>query len=300
MTQSLAFDEANIQDDPQLRAMKELNDFLTKPHSIGLDNLKESLRNMIQLMMELKGYKTGYQVHHLVRGEHSSLAMAGVLESDEEKKKRIRRFYEMLEEIEKDMARQFAQVFSHVSRKVKTIKSNIKDQIEELDDRIEEMAETPEQATAIKRASKKRKTLVSFHNHITEHEEDLEEAANTAEIIAIEEQLNEDLQDFQQGTFDANQPKRSKLSVFGDWVRDLREGFKKEAPEDTDFSYGDNFTSLSNNATIGIERWQQYNHFNYSSHDDDTSSGEEDTGSGDDDESQSDDEDIAPPSHPEF
>ena len=73
---------------PQIRALLELEHFLSSPSCVGLDNVKESLRNSVQLMLELKGFSTGYDLSHLLVGEHSSMAMDGVLKDDRIKKKK--------------------------------------------------------------------------------------------------------------------------------------------------------------------------------------------------------------------
>ena len=116
MGHSLAFDEV-ASEDGETVALRELNDFLEKPKSSGLDNVKEVLRNSVQLMMELKGYVTGYAIQHLMLGEHSSLAMNGVLRDDDEKKRRIEDFWREFLKLERLMIIDF-QLFLHVGNQV--------------------------------------------------------------------------------------------------------------------------------------------------------------------------------------
>ncbi|MGH1402689.1 MAG: hypothetical protein ACRBDL_00445 [Alphaproteobacteria bacterium] len=187
-------------------ALRELEKFLESPESIGLDNVKESLRNTIQLMWELKGYTTGYALQHLMHEDHSSLAMDGTLRGDAKKKQRIRDFWEWLEEIAREMALSFAQIYEYTQELIVDIKEEVNDKIEDIDQEIEKIAETEEQARKMKANNKKRRQLVSFKKHLKEHEQELEEADTTEELLNVQHEIIEDLHDLDEGTFDPNKP----------------------------------------------------------------------------------------------
>lgn len=211
---------------PQIRALLELEHFLSSPSCVGLDNVKESLRNSVQLMLELKGFSTGYDLSHLLVGEHSSMAMDGVLKDDRIKKKKAQQLLDDLMEIEREMARSFTSAMEDTYVFINNIETKIDAQLEAIDEQIENIAENEEHAEQLKKSSKKRKRLKLFKKHVKEHKQELEEAEDTKEIISIQQDLKEDLEDFNAGKDFA--PKQSKtygmsiLSGFKDFVSKKR------------------------------------------------------------------------------
>ncbi len=195
---------------PQIRALLELESFLSNPACVGLDNIKESLRNSIQLMLELKGYSTGYDLSHLPVGEHSSLAMEGSLRDDRIKKKKAQQLLDDLLEIEREMSNSFSHVFESTRIFIHNIETRIDEKIDAIDDQIEDIAQNKEHAEQLKKSSKKRKRLKLFKKHVKEHKEELNEAESTEEIINIQQNLAEDLKDFNAGKDVI--PKSSRLS----------------------------------------------------------------------------------------
>ncbi len=262
MNTATAFDQSALDDEDSI-ALKQLNSFLEKPHAIGLDNLKESLRNMVQLMLELKGYKTGYQVHHLVRGEHSSLAMAGVLPGDEDKRKRMEQFYRDLMELEKQMAKMFARIFKHVAKKIVAVEQHLDAEIEAIDEKIEALADTPEQAAMIKAKSSKRRKLLTFKKHVKQKAEELEDATTTEEVLDIQSDLAEDAQDFRNDAFDPMRPKRGTWDIFGKLIRESKNNQTQKIDHGHDLFTPYEFDSYgAQKATIGIDSWKSDSHFN--------------------------------------
>ena len=102
----LAFGTATEIDEETL-ALEELRDFLEKPQSIGLTNLKHSLRNVVLLMLELKGLSTGFIRHILANEEHPSMTMDGLLEGDKKRKRLVEEFWEEMRRLERLMEKEF-------------------------------------------------------------------------------------------------------------------------------------------------------------------------------------------------
>lgn len=214
--EALNLSNLNNDNEQETQALRELNDFLSTPNqSTSMDNLKESLRNMLELWIEVKGYSTGRDLQHLVNDEHSSLAVAGTLRSDRERKKK-RDYAQALEDIEHLMKHYFDTAYEYVQKRIEVIKTGIDIEIEKLDQRIEEEADTEMEAQAIKASSSKRRKLVRFKKHIEEHEEELEEADTTLEILEIEKNIVEDLHDFKAGRFTPNKPRPNPLYPISD------------------------------------------------------------------------------------
>ncbi|GEM_PF-4026276 len=217
MTNSKAF-EQTAKDDPISISMRELNSFLESPQSIGLDNLKESFRNIIQLMLELKGYETGYDLQHLVHGEHSSMAMDGLLAGDKRKKRKLQDFMDMIAEAEREMAKQFHSLFEKTASKIVAIKDALSNKIENLDVSIErkenalEEADTKAEeiliATELRNKKAERKKLKSFKTHIKQQEKELHKADNVAEVANIQKTIIEDKQAFDAGEFNPDNKKK--------------------------------------------------------------------------------------------
>ncbi len=187
-------------------ALRELEKFLESPHAIGLDNVKESLRNTVQLMWELKGYATGYALQHLMHEDHSTLAMDGTLRGDAKKKKRIQDFWEWLEDLAREMSLTFAEVYEHTQELIQDIREEVNEEIEDIDERIEHVAKTEEQARKMKANNKKRRQLTSFKKHLKKHEMELDEAETTEELINVQHEIIEDLEDLNDNTFTATRP----------------------------------------------------------------------------------------------
>ncbi|PCI54965.1 MAG: hypothetical protein COB36_08925 [Alphaproteobacteria bacterium] len=268
-------------DDEETIALQALNKFLESPHSIGLDTIKESLRNIVQLMMELKGYATGFALQHLVHGEHSSMAVDGGLRDDAEKKRRLKEFWDEMLRLERLMAGGFEHVLAHVAAEIVEIKENIVDKIEKIDAKIEEVADTVEEARVLKARNTKRKKLVKFKKHIEKHEVELHEAETTEEVIEVQSNVLEDVQDFKENRFD---PHKNKLDLLAP-VRELMEATRasNDSILDEDFAGG----AVWNR---GNKRYDETDSSGSGSAGDDTSgSGDDTAGSGDQD------EDIKPP-----
>lgn len=271
-------------EDEETIALQALNKFLESPHSIGLDTIKESLRNMVQLMMELKGYATGFALQHLVRGEHSSMAVDGGLRDDAEKKRRLKEFWDEMLRLEQLMAAGFAEVFEYVAAEIVEVKKTIANEIEKIDERIEEAADTMEEARVLKTRNTKRKKLVKFKKHIEKHEVELHEADTTEDIIEVQSNVLEDVQDFKENRFD---PHKNKLDILAP-VREVMEAAR--AVNDHNFNDNDSDdVSLWNRGNQRYDETGSSDTGSGSAGDDTSGSGDDTAGSGDKD------EDVKPP-----
>lgn len=178
------------------QAQAELDAFLASPRNVGIDGLKESLRNIVQIMQELQGYNTGQDLQHLARGEHSGIAMHGSLKDDEAKRKKQQFLKELMEEFDRIMAMNFNAVLHVVREKIDDLKDLIDEEIEALDQQIEEMADNDLQAAALKNSSTKRKKLLRFRRHVEVHENIVENSKSTAELIDVADHLEKDAKKF--------------------------------------------------------------------------------------------------------
>jgi len=178
------------------QARAELDAFLANPRNVGIDGLKESLRNIVQLMQELQGYNTGQDLQHLTQGEHSGISMHGSLRDDQAKKKKQQFLKELMEEFDRIMAMSFSAILHVVREKIDDLKELIDEEIEALDQQIEEMADNDLQATALKNSSTKRKKLLRFRRHVEVHEDIVDNSNSTAELIDVAEHLEKDAKKF--------------------------------------------------------------------------------------------------------
>ena len=207
MNNMVAFN--NVETDfPESDDLKALNDFLARPNSIGLDNLKEIFRNMIQLMMELKGYSTGYAVHHLPNGEHSSLAMSGVLKGDEERRRRMEELERLMRQLEEALTLQFERLFAHVENRINVIALNVEQKIAILDEQIADDIQDDESEVVVETKKKKRQMLKAFMKRINQRKQELQEVETSEDIIEVEADLSRDVEDLENRNIGTNMPPR--------------------------------------------------------------------------------------------
>ncbi len=273
----------NVNEDDESIALQELNDFLESPQSLILGSVKESLRNIVQLMMELKGFATGYALQHLVNGEHSSMASEGSLRDDAEKKRRLKDFWDEMLRLDREMAAIFEDVYEHVATKIVEIKEDLTEKIEIIDANIEEMADTAEEARVLKAQNTKRKKLVKFKKHIEKHEAELQEADTTQEVIEIQSDVIEDVQDFKSNRFD---PNRGKLDLFAP-IRELETAMRNGYDRGVDLGFDLYEDSGANNYSsnkINRSKSGESDAGSGSGDDDTSGSGDDTAGSGDRDE----------------
>ncbi len=211
---SLAFDGMAAQDKETV-ALQELNKFLEQPHSIGLDNLKESLRNVVQLMLELKGYSTGYALQHLVMGEHSSMALSGILRDDAKKKREIEDFWREFLELERLMSAHLYEIKQNTVTHIAAIEENIDKQIAAIDTAIIAKAGSESEAEIMKKSNNKRKKLLKFKKHVRAQKEEVLEADDAKEVIEIHKNIIEDVQDFKENKFSSTTYRPNPLGPLG-------------------------------------------------------------------------------------
>lgn len=178
------------------QAQSELDAFLASPRNVGIDNLKESLRNIVQLMQELQGYNTGQDLQHLTTGEHSGISVHGSLRDDEAKKKKRQFLKELMDEFDRIMAMNFGEVLEVVREKLDDLKDLIDTEIDALDEQIEDMADNDLQAAALKNSSTKRKKLMRFRRHVEVQENIVENSRSTAELVDVAEHIEKDARNF--------------------------------------------------------------------------------------------------------
>jgi len=291
----LAFNQ-DVTEFPESDDLKALNDFLARPNSIGLDNLKEIFRNMIQLMMELKGYSTGYAVHHLPNGEHSSLAMSGVLKGDEEKRRRQEELERLMRQLEDSLMQEFERLFAHVENRINAISLNVEQKIAILDEQIADDIADNESEIVVETKKKKRKLLKAFMTKIRERKKELAEVETPEEIIEVEADLAQDIEELENRTVDQpDRPRRNPFESIATIIRERREAMPPITPAEPKEEHDEPEAVVIGGQRV-VKRSKPKRKSGGSGKTDDTSSGgseegTEDSGSGD----KTKDEDIAPP-----
>lgn len=198
-----------------------LDEFLSKNHFEGVDNLHYQLRQGVILMQEIQGHETGMSLHHLVHGDHSGLNMAD--SKKENKRKAFDRYKEFLKwvlALEKMMDALFENMHELVSKRIETIKGKIDYKLEAVKEDLEEavdealdiegisskeavLAGTAVATTAVgakalekvQKVRKKKKKLLSFRKRVKKHKEVLEEVDTTQEVLEVQENLEQDYED---------------------------------------------------------------------------------------------------------
>ena len=255
MTTLQAIDITGTQDhEPE--ALKELNDFLARPNSIGIDNLKESLRNMVQVIMEIIGHSTGLTLHHLVHGEHSSLAPAGVLKGDEEKRKKLEELQHIMNQIDRMIFMEFDRLFTHVQNRIQVIEDNIESRIEKLDETIEDAIEDGLDKKVIEKKKQKRGRLKQFLARVKVREKQLQEVETTEEIIEVEESLSNDIADLRNGEPEPQPIKPSSFAMISDMLRSRRAATTQEADLDVDDAKADKVPTAWSKETAEVPYWE--------------------------------------------
>lgn len=185
--------------------------YLAGPHSIGLDKLKLELRNMVLYMMELQGYDYGYLSSVLQHDEHESLAMDGPSLSKKGRKKRKRKSaQEELAELDRILERSYDEVYAYVSQRIAEVRDNIQEEVNKIDSEIETLSRDSTQAEQFKAADPRRNLLLHIKQRLDQHEQDLQSAELTTDVIALHQKVEKKIDDLNSGTY---QPDNFKTSI---------------------------------------------------------------------------------------
>lgn len=188
--------------EPQIANILALRSFLEHPRSVGVDSLKESLRNIIILMEELKGNSFGRSAEHFPNGEHEGMSINDSKLTPSKKRKMEQQYSDELLKLEEKLNQSFSGVFRHVEQKLKTVKDNIDAEISKLDEQIDALADNSEHAAHIKANSKKRRKLKLFRSRVKNYEAEMAVAAqsrNTRALVEVEQNLHQDYVAFNDG-----------------------------------------------------------------------------------------------------
>ncbi len=188
--------------EPQIANILALRSFLEHPRSVGVDSLKESLRNIIILMEELKGNSFGRSAEHFPNGEHEGMSINDSKLTPSKKRKMEQQYSDELLKLEEKLNQSFSGVFRHVEQKLKTVKDNIDAEISKLDEQIDALADNSEHAAHIKANSKKRRKLKLFRSRVKNYEAEMTVAAqsrNTRALVEVEQNLHQDYVAFNDG-----------------------------------------------------------------------------------------------------
>ncbi|MFP4098348.1 MAG: hypothetical protein ACLFU1_06140 [Alphaproteobacteria bacterium] len=191
-----------------LGALDALNDFLERPHHVGLDSLKHSLSKGVTLMMELLGEDEAFIPHHLAYETEPAMAVANTSRKDRAKRRKEEEFYLWFLAIERLMREQMAAIFSSVFVRIEEVSQSIEEQIVSLNQQIASGRGDVEEA------QEKRTVFKSFLERLKERRQQLEEAKAPEEMLEVGEALEEDVDALENGRFDPLKNKARDVAAF--------------------------------------------------------------------------------------
>lgn len=183
-----AFDPAVRQD---MAELSELERFLSKPQSIGLNNVKESLRSTVTHMMALMGLDTGYSYTQILNptGAAYDQNHGAVVK----KKKKNQQFWDDLLKLEELLAKNFMAMQTHVREILTKSKQEVEQQIYAVERLIQSGKEDgffP--AEAIKEAEAELENLQALKQDLEVMENDLETTKDPLMLVEIEKKLDKE------------------------------------------------------------------------------------------------------------
>lgn len=197
-TQDFLTSPAPLPDEDEL---SELLKFCEKPQSIGLNNVKESLRNVILYMMALMGLDTGYNYHHIFDESFVGLSIGGATDELRKKKKKRRQLLDEFLRLDLLMFQQFLKLFDHTYKFIQTTKQDIDHKIEILDRMIETNKDDGFFSKGdLKEAKTELENLKDLKTEIENIEADLNKTKDPMDIISIEKQVDDQLKYFAQNS----------------------------------------------------------------------------------------------------
>lgn len=202
--------------------LSDLLKFCEKPHSIGLNNVKESLRNVILHMMALMGLDTGYRYLPILDESFAGLSIGGKAEEFRKRKKKRKQLWDDLLQLDRLLNEQFLKLLEHVRKSIQVTKQDIDHKIQVLDRMIEtNRNDSFFSVSDLKEAKSELENLKDLKTDIEKIEENLEKTENPMDVISIEKQLDDQLQ-----FFEKNIKKSSQRSPF---LNALKRNINKEA-----------------------------------------------------------------------
>ena len=193
-------DDAASQEEQSL-ALGELLDFIEKPNSIGLDNLKPSLRNAIVYMMELMGLESGHNGQGLLAEGHGGLMIGGKRLEHKRKKKLQEEAMRALLALERKLCEEAELLYRHVHTYIEEIKSHIDTRLVELNKKIdEENGVFGKQSPDLIIAELERENLLALKEQVGVYEEDLDDVQKPEELIEIEYELGKGVEQAEKRT----------------------------------------------------------------------------------------------------
>lgn len=116
--------------DEEREALEELNRFLAKPQSIGVDSLKRPFKNLVMFMIEMTGEDHGLARHVFSPGQGEDLAVSGSFkQSDARREAKRREFLRLLRMLEAEMAKQFRELFDYTHKRIHTTRDRIDEEL---------------------------------------------------------------------------------------------------------------------------------------------------------------------------
>lgn len=193
---------------PEEEEMVELLQFLEKPQSIGLDNVKQSLRNTVLLMMAMSGLDTGYRYTPIMGDDYGGLSLDGSAEFQRKKKKKKKQLWDQLLEMERLLAEYFDKLFERTLNLITDVKKEINQKIQVLDRMIETNKEDGFFSQEdLRDAKQELRDLKELKTEIEGLETDLKKTNNALDVINIEKKLDDKVSNVQT----ASPPKKSEF-----------------------------------------------------------------------------------------
>ncbi len=182
----------------------DLAKFLNREHSEELSEFKESLNKGLGILVVIDDDETGIPLHLFAQGEDSSILSKKALRLDKERRRSIRALLEWIESFEIMAKKVFKDFANYLSGRIDSIKTNAEKQIEVIDNVLSATKSAAKAsgagAATIAAVEKKKSRLKSFIDRLTEHNENLENAKSTEELLEVETELEEDVVAYDKNT----------------------------------------------------------------------------------------------------
>ncbi len=188
--------------------------FLDREHSEDLSEFKNSLNKGLGILVTINDDETGIPLHFFAQGEDSSILRKKAAKLDKERHRAMIALQEWVEEFERMSKKVFKNFAKYLYGRIESIKTNAEKQIEVIDTVLstakDAAAASGAGASTISAIEKKKSRLERFINRLSAHNEKLENARNTEELLEIETELEEDVKDFDKNTYSQKQNKSIK------------------------------------------------------------------------------------------
>ena len=230
---------------PEYEVVKALKGFLDRKHTEELSEFKASLEKGHGMMIQIQNDETGLPIQIYAQGEDSFVKGKKAAAVEKEKRRKAREFQAWIESFQRMSERLFGKLFTYVSGRLESIKQNVEQQIEVLDNALtaSKSAKTSAGKDTVSAVEEKRNKLRKFLDRLNEHSDTLEKAEKTEEVLEVETKLEEEIEAFDKGTKAEKKDKKiaaffaelysSVSGAYGPYIHDNNEVFSPSASDDS-------------------------------------------------------------------